>query len=186
MSHISTNDIELAQRRAEVVKLYLEGHNQWDIAYKFNVNQSTISRDIRHVMNELIKTATNNLDEIRQVELSRLNRVEVEMWAAWERSQRDAETETEEFGSAAPMPKVTRKRQGQVGDPRYMTIILQCIEKRCKLLGLEQNIARLEVLTWQDRVIEYIKEGRIKPELLIEEIGMDAARPLLNRANVII
>lgn len=177
------DDLTVASRRAKVAKLYLEGEiNQGQIAIQLGVSQSTVSRDIKEILTEWRESAIRDFDEARQIELNRLFKIENEMWAAWEKSKLDATSETEETSAAGV--KLTIKKERQFGDPRYLQLALQCLDKRCKLLGLDQNVTKLEIRTWEDRVIEFLKDGRITPVQLIDEIGENAARPLLNRANM--
>lgn len=172
----------MSHRRAQVANQYLEGIPQQQIAINLGVHQSTISRDMKEILAEWRESAIRDFDEARQIELNRLFKIEAELWAAWEKSKQDATSETEEISQAGK--RTTKKKEGQTGDPRYLSLVFQCIDKRTKLLGLDQNVTRLEIRTWEDRVIEFLKDGRITPVQLIDEIGENAARPLLNRANM--
>jgi hypothetical protein len=33
--------------------------------------------------------------------------------------------------------KKTKRREGQVGDPRYLDGVLKCIDRRCAILGID-------------------------------------------------
>ena len=55
-------------------------------------------------------------------------------WVAWELSLQDKERSTVTTGPNGGTSDMT---ENQSGNPRYLDIVLNCIEKRCKLLGLD-------------------------------------------------
>lgn len=71
-------------------------------------------------------------------QLAKIDAVEVEAWAAWERSKGQVEeTETERQANGETTKQSARvKKQTRDGDPRWLTVIQSCIDQRCKILGL--------------------------------------------------
>ncbi len=65
-----------------------------------------------------------NINEAKAKELARVDHLEREYWEAWERSVGEHRTKT-------------LKTEEINGDPRYLSGIQWCINKRCELLGLD-------------------------------------------------
>ena len=77
----------VAERRQKVADLYLQGWTQARIGEHFGLNQKTISNDLTRIRQEWRESAIRDFDEAREIELRKLDRIEREAWAAWERSQ---------------------------------------------------------------------------------------------------
>jgi hypothetical protein len=98
---------------------------------------------------------------------------ESEAWQAWERSKLAAEsttTETVTIGKRKAKlqgQKTTKTRKGQVGDAGFLSRILDCIGKRCEILGLDAP-AKQEIsgtVATAGVVIELPANGRDEPDL---------------------
>src|SRR5262249_7801137 len=76
---------------------------------------------------------------VRQAqELAKIDAVETAAWAAWERSQHDAEirlAETTHCGGSQ-QTRASKKTANRAGDASFLESIVRCIALRCKLLGL--------------------------------------------------
>jgi hypothetical protein len=126
--------LAILQRRRHVARRYLRGESQWEIATSFELDQCTISRDLEALRKEW--RAAMNLDTaaLRGQELAKIDETERQAWQGWEKSRDHAEILRAKMrGSQQETEKVTR---GQCGDPRFLEVILKCVEKRCLLLGL--------------------------------------------------
>lgn len=122
---------KLAVRREKVAALYLSGQTQDAIALAVGCSRTTVSIDLVLIRAEWRNSALCNMNSLVERELERIDRIEVEAWAAWERSQLPAE-------SVTTTADETRKTvEGQSGDPRYLQIALKCVEDRRRLLGLD-------------------------------------------------
>jgi hypothetical protein len=143
----------VAVRRVEVAALLLRGLTYRVIATKVGVKSTkTIFDDVEAVIGEWRKEQKHNVDEWVALELSKIGRIETQAWDAWERSQRDEETVSTETATVtiktgrgkeglevpALQNRETRTRRGQSGDPRFLTVVLKCVVKRCELLGLDK------------------------------------------------
>ncbi len=128
---------DTSRRRTEVMQLRLRGRNMEDIAEMLEVSLSTVSNDVKRVHEEWRKKRIDQFNEHIHRELTRINMIETELWAAWESSkeQRFFEETSGEKG------ETTKTRKGP-GDPKYLSEIHKCIDKRCKLLGLYTNDIR--------------------------------------------
>lgn len=139
MPQARTKATEQIQRRNRVASLYLRGHTQAEIAEQVGVDRSTVSRDLEWVRGEWLDSAIRDFDEHRAKELARIDETERQAWIGWERSLKDREVQTRERGTGTqgPIDKRKRTREGQSGNPAFLATVLACVEKRCKLLGLE-------------------------------------------------
>jgi hypothetical protein len=82
-------------------------------------------------------------------EILRIYGVEQEAWKAWERSMKPKERERVKEGSTArgTYEEVEKLIEGQVGDPVFLKIILECGEKRSRLRGLYVNKLQIQAQT---------------------------------------
>lgn len=130
--------------------LYLKGWLQVDIAAELQINQSTVSRDLRALHKQWLKEALVDYDKAKAKELAKIDRLEREYWVAWVRSCEDAEMVKEktqnilqrqgESGELVALEYpdgTTKTRKGQAGDPRFLQGVQWCIERRCKILGVD-------------------------------------------------
>ena len=123
----------------DIAHRYLMLHEpQAVIAAALNVCQATISKDIKTLIGRWQKSALIDMNEHRAAELARINRLELEYWNAWETSKRDKEsTLAEKVTGTDTRTKAVKRAEGQVGNPSFLAGIERCIERRCKLLGLD-------------------------------------------------
>lgn len=130
---------EVAERRARIAKLYLGGKSQPQISRELGIAQSTVSEDIAAMVVEWKRQAGVDVAARRAEELSKLNVVESTAWDSFEQSKQQkrvatASKKTDVDGQAvvASLTKIDRNE----GDPRFLKLILDCIAKRCVILGL--------------------------------------------------
>ena len=144
---------EPQQRERDLIivsQMYLRGDTQQAMADAVSANyeglsvtRQQISYDIKELHRRWVKEQIINIDAAKARELARVDKLEREAWDAWERSQQDAETITTEKAvlakgaDADKRAKEVHRREGQVGDPRFLSVIEWCIERRAKLLGLD-------------------------------------------------
>ena len=141
---------QLARDRRRIADLYLQGWLQANIAKELDISPATVSRDIKVLQKEWQQSALVDINAAKARELARVDRLEREYWDAWERSCKDAETITQktkgvvqrkqdEDGTfVAEQPaEAAKTTKGQAGDPRFLAGIQWCIDKRCKILGID-------------------------------------------------
>lgn len=127
----------ILERRKNVAKRYLRGETQWEIARAFEVDQATISTDLKAIQKEWLAQALLDRGEWTARELARIDEVERNAWVAWTKSQENAEVLRAKMrGQNSETEKISK---GQAGDPRYLDIVLKCVTKRCELLGLDKD-----------------------------------------------
>ena len=181
---LHSNDLVRIERQKDVAALYLRGVPQMEIAAQVGISQPTVSRYLKDIFQMWKDSAIRDFDEARELELQKINNLEVEYWNAWERSKETRQIKTKERTQklGGTFDKLSVKEEETTGDPRFLAGVMRCIAKRCELQGLDKNVQKLEVVTWQDRIIEHIINGDISKDDLIEEVGPEQANVLLQRA----
>lgn len=140
--------IQIERDRREIAERYLEGKTQAAIAEYLNgragigykLTRQMIGYDLKALQSQWRESALINIDEAKAKELAKIDRLEWEYWIAWERSCADAETITEKgkgTGTAVQDFEKTIQRRGQAGDPRFLQGVQWCIDRRCKILGVD-------------------------------------------------
>lgn len=116
----------IAQRRSEVANLYLQGYNQQTIADRCSCSVATVCLDLKALKGEWQKSAAADIDEKISLELAKLDRVEYEAWQAFAESKETSTTSVTGVSIS-----------NTAGDARFLHIIQNCIDKRCKILGID-------------------------------------------------
>jgi hypothetical protein len=131
--------VKIAARRQQVIDLYMLGKTLPEIAVELGVSRQTTWRDWLAVEAEWKSNRLAALDNHIRAQLSKLDRAEHEAWAAWEASKNpDVVTKTvESDGPHGAESREERTERPQTGNPSYLAAIQSCIERRCKLLGLD-------------------------------------------------
>jgi hypothetical protein len=151
-------------RRADVAYLYCRGWPQHKIAAKYHVTRQQIGKDLAGIRAEWQRVMVREFDTYKAEQLAKLDAMEAEAWRGWRRSLRDAVKQTTKMGPAPPPEqKATRSAdpdaaddplaeaaeppadmvvtedqtvtEGQTGDPRFLQIIGDCIDKRLRVVG---------------------------------------------------
>ncbi len=137
-----------AQRAADLViieSLALIGKTEIEIAdalageeYKrpYTLSRQQIGYDLRKLAKMWEAEAVANLDKHKALALAEVRHLQREYWKAWERSCKDAETLRQEGSSEKPS-RVVKTSKGQAGDPRFLAGVQWCIERRCKIIGVD-------------------------------------------------
>ena len=132
---------QIARDRRQIADMYLAGWIQADIGDKLSLSQSTISRDIKALQEGWLESALVDFDAAKAEELAKVDRLEREYWAAWEASREDKKVQTtEKVESDKPRSKAQIRKEGQVGNPSFLGGVQWCIERRCKILGMDAAV----------------------------------------------
>lgn len=128
-------DTTVEARRVEVAQRYLRGEMQSEIARAFGVSQQQISQDLKAIRSVWLASAIRDFDAAKAQELAKIDEVERAAWSGWTRSQEDKEVSFSEIGIKGS--RTGERREGQSGNPAFLSTILTCIERRCAILGLD-------------------------------------------------
>lgn len=123
---------------------YLKGWRQVDIAEELGLSQQQISIDLRTIQKRWRENTTLDLDEAKSKELARLDELEREYWQAWESSKGErTKSRQESTGRVDPKTKkpvadkAMMEKEQRDGNPAFLAGVLSCIDRRCKLLGID-------------------------------------------------
>jgi len=179
------DDHERARDRALVAEYHLKGLSFAQIANELNnrhgvpytLSAETVRRDYQtniEVWNEQALTPTGA--DI-QAQEERLRLVEVEAWAAWERSKDPAEQVREvqklidiydpKTGSVVDRilatESVEKLIKGQVGDEKFLRVVLDCWDKRAKLHGMYTTKYQIGIDVHEEKEVTYKMYGNVSP-----------------------
>jgi hypothetical protein len=165
--------LEIVRRRQQVAELYVQGWSQMAIAEHLGISQATVCDDLKRIRNDWRQSAVRDFDQARDKELAKLDRIEREAWAAWERSQKPAQSAVIQ-GEGAQQP--TRKTlKNQNGDPRFLELAMKCIAARRAILGLDAP-QRLEHTGAEGKAIAITIESPDERAARIEAALLEEAR----------
>lgn len=142
-----------AQRAADRERIAELRLKEWTvpmICRELKLSPSTVARELRSLIEEWKQKAAEDIAAVKARELRKLDRMEAEATRAWERSLQDytRRVVSEKPGARqkpvkgkASQPTTDRSASvetgSQNGDPRFLRIILDCQERRAKMLGTD-------------------------------------------------
>jgi len=145
---------QLARDRAELFALFLKGYTYRAIQVTFNkaetergyaLSKTQVFDDIKAALKEFKVSNAQMVDDQMHIELARINKLEREYWDAWERScsmRRKIKIEGGAIDGGQTSGGSLKERTSEelFGDPRYLQGVQWCVDRRCKLMGLDQPI----------------------------------------------
>ena len=148
---IKRSNAQRHKDRLVISDLYLKGNGQYQIAEKLGISQATVSRDIKVLIRYWKIMQQKNVDSLKEQELAKINKLEVEAWEAWEKSKTQFRSTTikrqgltKENIETLPA-ETTVRTEDQCGDPRFLQSVQWCIQRRIEIFGLnsplEVNVA---------------------------------------------
>lgn len=137
---------------------YLRGDTQASIAGDLGVTQQQIAYDLKTLYARWEEGARINVASKVARELAKIDRLEREYWAAWEESRKEhIRTTTERIaGKSTREPARERAqivKEKMLGNPSYLAGVQWCIDRRCKLMGLDVP-SRIDLRVLADQIAE--------------------------------
>lgn len=138
---------QIRSDRALCSKWYRQGYRIPEIHLKLNqffaendipytLTYHNVLYDIKQIINQWHEEAQENISKRIEIELSKLDLIETEMWKAWEDSKRGVQRQKAKPKKKGEKPEVIEAVQiSSPGDTKFITRIQWCIEMRAKLLG---------------------------------------------------
>lgn len=144
--------------------LFLRGYSYREIADALNkdlakrgidytISHVMVHYDMKQVLIEWKRQRMDNIDDYVSQALAKLDRMESELWNAWERSKHHEKTKTRSSrrGDNVDLEDDKTKRYGDYGylektnehlsgDARFFDLILKVEQRRAKLLGYDAPI----------------------------------------------
>jgi len=139
MTKNSSQHKRIVLRRIKVAKYFAQGLTQLEIGEKVKVDRSVVSRDLKALEKEWIEAAVDEIAQYKAKEIIKINNMEREAYEAWEKSKREKETKSKKQSGTTEggRTEVAIKTESNFGDTKYFQVVQWCIDKRCKLLGLD-------------------------------------------------
>lgn len=128
------------ENRDKIAALRLRGFTFQEIGERLGMATSYAYTEFKVVEQRWRHSARQNLIEFKARELARIDALEEEAWRAYERSQRDSVEQEEGFVFAQgerQRDSARAKRRARDGEAKWLGIVMQCIDRRIKLLGLD-------------------------------------------------
>ena len=131
--------------RVEIAQRYLKGQTQAEIGLALNMTREMVTYDLKAIRKEWKESRLRDFDDLQSQELEKVDHLERAYWEAWDKSMAETTSKTQYIrsGGKAGTPKQTRliaKTDPGLGDPRYLVGVQWCIEKRCRILGLDAPV----------------------------------------------
>ena len=154
-----TRQNKIKEARLEIVsQLYKRGYSiraiRAEVMRRLDLatySTQTVHRDVQALLKEWRESRLENIDDALQLELSRIDDAERELWEQWEKSKEDyikkqrkrkgkpaRDAQEDNGGDGIRTFSVEEQSQDiiRLGDPRYIAEIRQQQSERRKLLGL--------------------------------------------------
>jgi hypothetical protein len=141
---------EVRRDRELIARLYMQGRNQFEIAetiskqYDFTITQQQISSDLKVIRDRWLESSVRDFDTAKAEQLAKIDHMEFEAWQSWEKSKEVSKTVTRKQGGVNDGEVIT-KIETLSGNPAYLNIVDRCIERRCRLLGLDAELRYADV-----------------------------------------
>lgn len=131
--------VQIEQDRAHIARLYLQGWTQAAIGAHLDMTQQMVSYDLLRVQEAWRESALVDINEAKARELARIDELERTYWIEWEASREDwTATMTKAVDvSGTTRKEATKRTEQRLGDPRYLSGVQWCIERRCAIMGID-------------------------------------------------
>lgn len=176
--------IEREADLATIGSLHLQGLSQREIAQAIGLSQPQVGHEVREIQKRWAKKDFAELQTIRNQELMKLNELERVGWAAWRDSCRDKETRSqekvtstqpesdEENVAATERLKANLRAEQRDGNPDFLKLILTCMDRRSKILGLYDPKQMERAKTRPIEIVEVVSTVLVPAD---QHTQMDAA-----------
>ena len=143
------NKNQIARRRVVVSELFLRRNMTLrQIAAEVQerteqeVSFQQISKDIKWIRKQWRMETIKNYEDAQNQEVAKLNEIEREAWEAYQRTVGLHRKQTRKRGAAETdeNAETTVTEEELAGDPRFLIVAKDCVEKRCKIKGLEEPV----------------------------------------------
>lgn len=166
---------DVAKRRERVAKAYLQGETQRAISEAEGVSLGTINGDLKYLRGQWQKNASADIDERIGQELAKLDQLEAQAWESYFKSQKVVE-KGQGKRKSPPAKKGQKPKESEssfvkqiesAGDPRFLNIVENCIERRCRILGIDAP-GKIELTGKDGGPIEYKDKSNMAISALAE------------------
>jgi hypothetical protein len=174
-----------AQRAADLAqteRLHLQGKTQYEIAEiissqrPYTLSRQQVDYDLGSLAVMWRAEAVATRDASIAKELAQIKMLQSEYWTAWESSKTERtkarqETDGTKDRSGKPIvKKSSMEKEQRDGNPAFLQGVLSCIDRRCKLLGLDapvkQQNLNVDLSTLTDEQLDRLDAGESIEQVL--------------------
>lgn len=134
-SHHRSKEQKAADRQ-RVAELRLRSFSIDKIAEAMGCGRTTVRRDLAWLQAKWEAEAAEDIAALKARELKKLDHLEAEALAEWERSKLTMQKVVKEVEKGVQTKERTEVSE-QCGDPRYLNVMLGIQERRAKLVGAD-------------------------------------------------
>ena len=164
----------------QIARRYLMGEFQSAIAADLQISQPTVSNDLQEIRSRWLASSVRDFDAAKSIELAKIDLVEAEFWQQWEKSKELKRTRKQEDGltERGEIIKTTVVEEQRCGNPAYLNGVMSCIDRRCKLLGLDSELKYQDLTLAIAAVIRegFVVERRNEKDLDSAGDGVDVGQ----------
>jgi predicted transcriptional regulator len=133
---VQRSKLERERDLLKTAELYLQGKTQCEIAGVLGVSQPTISKDLKELQKRWLEKSVKAIDERKAEELAKIDQLERTHWEAWVKSCEYRTMVTDVKGKKIKI-LVPQDQSNPMGDTKYLAGVQWCIDRRCKILGVD-------------------------------------------------
>ena len=149
------------KHRQDIENALLTGAGLFQIIALTGLNKNRVAKLIREIKSDWRKAGDQDFQAQKAEEIARLNRLEQEYWTAWFKSIREPAARVKARTLDGKIIAMERDTLPAIGNPRYLQGIGNCIELRCKILGV--YTPKLAITDWRTQAAQV----GIDPERLV-------------------
>jgi len=149
--------------RAAIAQMWLRCMTQAEIAEQklpsgAKLTQQMVSVEVRAIEREWKTHTITDFDQAKRREYEKMNQVERDAWQGWERSKADLKAKRAKISKSDGESKdeAATETKNQVGEVRFLEVLIKASESRRKLYGLD---ARTEILNNSSNVQIYLPDN---------------------------
>ncbi len=137
--------IQIEHDRVEIARRYLHGETQAAIGRVLGMTQQMVCYDLKAIQAQWRRAAIRDFDEAKGQELAKIDELERTYWEAWAQSKEEKQTksaakEQGEGKNGTVKTKTGLRTEGRDGNPVFLAGVMACIDRRCKLLGVDAPV----------------------------------------------
>jgi hypothetical protein len=138
-----TKAVRIEKELETVADLYATGWRQADIAEHLGMTLDRVGKSIIKIRQRWLENQTMDFALRQAVELEKLDRLESELWEAWEKSKKGLKKKiSSDLLRTTLRGDQTEKLLAieeidQPGEVKYLELIAKIVTQRCKILGLD-------------------------------------------------
>ena len=129
-----------SETREQVIRLYLQGHSQTEIAKRLGITQPTVAFHVKKVKELWKEKYATQWQHFLYRELAKIDYLESKYWEAFERAQENPKVvqEIRRLGRQKRLAEIVRRAEKDPGTGvEFLRGVQWCIEQRIALLGLK-------------------------------------------------